>query len=391
MLQLPKNASEKLTEVEGRLRSLREEKARARKVAEVAKAAVVAVPDGEDDNAQYQAAQEAVNAVKAIDEKIEQVHEEQLALLRTAGGPMAWSGGDGWADAARRLDLQDGQFRVDLAGGSLLQKPMAATTAQFEIGGGRVQSVRVPTVVPPQDRRFLYPAFPQQGLDVETLSIVDFRLTSEPGLTGVERDPTSTAEKAVLDIDVDVETNDIRQFAVTIDEVPVKLFDVEPALREFLGREGRYALDKALDAHVIAQIEAATPPSGSSGPMLIEQARNAVASSRALGANPTVLALNPTDAAALDLTTTGADSAYVFATRDSGSASPLWSLEIRESTTVTDPLVIDPLLAAVLYIGNASILVDPYTGMKRNVVDIRIEFEAFLHVRDVSGLWTIAS
>jgi hypothetical protein len=77
---------------------------------------------------------------------------------------------------------------------------------------------------------------------------------------------------------------------------------------------------------------------------------------------------NPTDAAALDLSTTGADAAYVFATRATGSASPLWDLVIRESESITDPILIDPVLLGPLYVGTGSVLVDPYSSMERNVV-----------------------
>jgi hypothetical protein len=49
---------------------------------------------------------------------------------------------------------------------------------------------------------------------------------------------------------------------------------------------------------------------------------------RATGANPTIAVLNPTDAASLDLE---ADAGRcVFATRDTGSSSPLWGLRVIE-------------------------------------------------------------
>jgi hypothetical protein len=52
---------------------------------------------------------------------------------------------------------------------------------------------------------------------------------------------------------------------------------------------------------------------------------------RAAGAAPTVLALPPDNAAALDLFQTGADDAFVFPTRDTGSSSPLFGLTIIEA------------------------------------------------------------
>ena len=101
MLQLPKQASERLKAIEDRLRNLREEKRRADAVRNAATDAVATVPEGEDDSAQYQAAQETVRAVAAIQSKIEQAQEEQTALLKTAGGPTAWTGSEsGWSEAA---------------------------------------------------------------------------------------------------------------------------------------------------------------------------------------------------------------------------------------------------------------------------------------------------
>ena len=126
----------------------------------------------------------------------------------------------------------------------------------------------VPIVVPAHDTRFLYPAFPFAPLDPGELGIVDFKATAASGVTGTaERDPMSTATKAKLDTDIDLETRDVRQFALTLDDIPNKLFDaVEEPLGAFLEREGRYALDKSLDAHVLAAINASAPPFGQTGP-----------------------------------------------------------------------------------------------------------------------------
>src|SRR5262245_28531920 len=108
MLQLPKESSEKLRVIEDRLRSLREEKARAVKVRDAAVSAVEAVPGGEDDSPQYEAARQAVASVKTIQERIEEAQEEQVALLGTAGGPATWSSMDGWSHIARGIDLEGG-------------------------------------------------------------------------------------------------------------------------------------------------------------------------------------------------------------------------------------------------------------------------------------------
>jgi hypothetical protein len=89
--------------------------------------------------------------------------------------------------------------------------------------------------------------------------------------------------------------------------------------------------------------------------------------------------VNPADAVALDLTTTGADAQYVFALRDTGDSSPLWGLRVvmRPGTTGTEPpLVVDTRRIGALYLGTLAVDLDPYAGVgganfKENLVDIR--------------------
>src|SRR4051812_36817338 len=98
MLHLSNQATTRLREVEARIRSLRDERGRAVKVADAAKGAL-----RDDDDTSFAAAKAAVDSVKAIEHQIEELTEEQIALLGTAGGPGAVAGGTGFADAARRL------------------------------------------------------------------------------------------------------------------------------------------------------------------------------------------------------------------------------------------------------------------------------------------------
>ena len=80
----------------------------------------------------------------------------------------------------------------------------------------------------------------------------------------------------------------------------------------------RVKLDQAIDQHVVAQIDVGPSRAVRSGPNLVEQIRNGIAAMKAAGTNPNIVALSPTDSVELDLFTTGADDAYVFALRDSG-------------------------------------------------------------------------
>jgi len=82
---------------------------------------------------------------------------------------------------------------------------------------------------------------------------------------------------------------------------------------------------------------------------------------RAVGANPTLAAINPDDAAALDLSTTGADDAYVFALRATGNSSPLWGLRFIEGRNVPPGSVylIDPAPLGIFHQGTSTFLADP--------------------------------
>jgi hypothetical protein len=387
---------DELARVEQRIRELRQERGRLAKLKQSAVAA--AEGESEEGGPAYETAKAASEQLREIERKLASEEERSRDLLRRVADSevgvagFSFPGVSGWADAARRLDLAHGEMRVDLAGGALLQRPMAAVNVQ-DFSGSGAGVVRVAATAPPQDRRFAYPALRQQLVDSGDLAVGGFTVsftTTELELTGIERAPTATDPKAELDANVGWEQKDLRQFAITMDDVPVKILEAENQLRELLESEMRYRLDLALDAHVISAIQAAAPPAGLTGTTMVEQVRNAVAGSRALGANPSVLLLSPADAAALDLTTTGADGMFVFAVRDTGSASPLWSLVIRESESVSDPTLLDPAILGPLFVGTGTVLVDPYSSMERNVVRLRVEIEALCFVRDARGAYVIA-
>ena len=89
--------------------------------------------------------------------------------------------------------------------------------------------------------------------------------------------------------------------AILIDAIPAEMLLDISALRNFLNGEMTHQINVALDAHVVEQIVAASPPATSTGDLFVESVRYAVGDMRAVGANPTLLALDPVDAAALDL------------------------------------------------------------------------------------------
>jgi hypothetical protein len=153
-----------LQQAEDQVRRLRQERNRLNKLFQSAQNAVA---ENETD-ATMNAAMSAKEAKAQVERQLEVAQDEQVALLaRIADAEAGRAGGlrlpfkDGWAEAARRLDLAHGETRVDLAGSSLLQRPMA----QDAPGGFAAASVSVkaPPPSPAQDRRFAYRVLRHRG------------------------------------------------------------------------------------------------------------------------------------------------------------------------------------------------------------------------------------
>lgn len=162
-----------------------------------------------------------------------------------------------------------------------------------------------------------------------------------------------------------------------------------PQLSAFLQTEGGYQLNTSLDAHVFAQIAAASPPNSVVGTSLVEKVRKAVTAHRALGADPTILVVSPGDAESLDLVQT-ADGAFLFGTSGTINASPMGKLKVVESNdTGIATHLIDPTRLGVLYVGQIEYAADPYTGFKKNLTTLRIEVNTLFHVRDANGAYVV--
>lgn len=390
----------RLQDLRTRKNDLRDERAQvARRRDDKVRAASAGSSTGDMVNSpEFQAAQHAADRLRELDNELAAVEGQEAALLslishaNTNGNdPLdADLKGDGYRAAARALDLRSGTTRFETSGSAFL-RPTMASVGVTPSSGLEHPAQRAPFVPYGRDERHIYNSFPRLDLDPDALAISDFRQSGSRTVTGsVKRDPIATTDKATLDLGVTLATDKVSQFAAVVEDCPAKLFDVEPALTAFLKDEVNYQIELALDAHAIAQINAAAPPAGAVGTGLIAQARNAVSSMRALGANPTVLAVSPATAATLDLTTAPGSGEYIFLTGTSGSASPLWAMQVVEVPNLTAPMAIDPQMTGVLYVGTGRILLDPYSSMKQNLVRIRLEVEALFHVRNILGAHVIA-
>jgi hypothetical protein len=248
-----------------------------------------------------------------------------------------------------------------------------------------------PVLVPMgRDERFLNAAVISQSVDAES-AVQDFRQSARSVTGSVSRALDATTDKASLDVTLALVAENLQQMAILVPDVPNAILESVSALRAFLNAEMSFQIAKALDAHIMSQVVAATPPFGQSGSDLISKLRNGIASMRAEGANPTITVLNPTDAAALDL---AADAGgFVFATRDTGSSSPLWGLRVIEriGAGTEPPYLIDVDMLGRLYLGSLRFEADPFSGFKKNLTTLRLEARALFHVRNAKGARRVAA
>jgi hypothetical protein len=242
-----------------------------------------------------------------------------------------------------------------------------------------------------RDSRFLWPHLVRQDIGTDT-AVEDFRQTAVTVTGSVERAVDATSDKAVLTTTVALVNAAVKGLAVTIDGVPNAVLQSVSMLSAFLAGEGQYQIEQALDAHVLAQIVAAAPPFGTTGTTLVDKIRNGIATMRATGANPSIVVLNPADAASLDLL---ADAGgYVFPLGVVGASSPLFSLRVIEriGAGTEPPYLIDPAMLGVLFLGAMRFDADPYgANFKKNLTTLRIETHALLNVRNANGARRIAA
>jgi hypothetical protein len=401
------NLRERLRDVEAKVTAARTERAAARQARDRDRDAYAKARDQSPSNPLYQRALRSVDALAATEARLEELTETHVGILKMLGepaqaghggnGPRSGDGGtDGFATIARELSLAEGRNRVNLPLGDMLRSPAMAAVTVTPSSGLSQPSMEVPFVQTARDERHIWQAIPPgEPVDIGTAAITDYKQTGSRTVTGsVERDPIATTSKAKLGLAVSLENLPLKQFAVVVNEVPAKLFDFIPIFQQFLVSELSYQISLALDAHVLAEIAAASPPTSKEGSTLIEQCRNAVAAMRKLGAKPSVLALSPADAAALDVQKSGTEGLeqYIFATRDTGSSSPLYGNTIIEVPVgLTAPVLLDPMILGAMYSGMAMVQADPFTGLDTNEVRLRVEAEALCHIRDIQGAHVIST
>jgi len=323
---------------------------------------------------------------READDAIEEALEKQVAEVR--------------AQATREPEVETRTLAGEiLKRGFNLKSNPSVTIPADELVETRAQSLpavsswaRLPGVIVPlgMDQRFLFPNLPTAPAG-ESSTVLDWKQSART-LTGtVNRVLSSVAAKATLDVTVAAVTEDLQQFAVVLAAIPNQILESIPAFTDYMNGEGQFQIAKAIDTHVLSQIVAAAPSFSNTGTSTIDKVRTQIGTMRGNGANPTLLVVNPADATALDLS---ADAGgYVFATRDTGTASPIFGCRVIERIGGgTDPMyLVDPDLLGRLYLGNMRFDADPYTGFASNTTSLRVEVNALFHVRNVQGAYRIAA
>jgi len=285
--------------------------------------------------------------------------------------------GSGWKAVAERLSKGERDFSVPMS--DVLGKAVSDANGAFEAATLRVEDGITQL---PLDQRYIFNLFPQRDA-TGALHVSDFRQSArslpESG-TGVERDPLSTAEKQELDVAIDLASEDMRQLAVVIKDIPNALIENVEGLTAFLNAEMERQINAALDAHVVAAILASTPDvSAGSGASVAEELRFAKAELAAKGLRANIAILPPAELAALD----------VMPAIEKPGAFP-YGLALAESPALDAGLLADTGVAGVLYRGQMRFAANPYTGFSKNTTDLRLECEALFIVRNEDGFMEIA-
>ena len=305
-------------------------------------------------------------------------------MTLTHGGDPNAVIGNGWEALGKSIDLKAGKTKAAVPLDGLMRGKAGEFPADEDF-----PPLRAPSIITPVDTRYLYPNLARAALGPE-LSVAEFRQvgSAEVASGNVLRYPTDAPKGR----------GRRRARAGAGEGAPGCGHDLKCAERDPRGRDHAAGVPAGPAAHqarpgdrrtCVAAIDAASFHGGAVGADLVAQIRNGIAAMNSLGTNPTIVALSPTDSVELDLFTTGADDAYAFALRDSGSSSPLFGLRVIETPAVTNPLLIDPPALGLLYVGQARFEVDPYSGFTENLSTVRLEGNVLFHVRNAQGVYEI--
>ena len=362
----------------------------------------------EDEAERREELRDEITALKAKAEGLRsqlEVDEEIAYLERSVGRGPAYgnggrgghagrAGGDGWADLAGGIDLEAGRREARVALDDLMLRPRATLKPSpgpaFDPLG--FETLRADVAPFGEDTRYLYPWLATQPLPEGVLNVSEWRqIGTEPVIGDPVRDPTATTAKAELEATVEYTPEAVKQLAVTVGGVPNAILAAEPSMLAFLRVRMARLLNDALDQHTIAQILAAGPPTGGAGANLIAQLRDGKSTrwrtvrtrpwprfpDRCRGARPR----RKVDGGRL----------FISARRGRRFVAAIRNARVRGCRRDV-PILIDPAMLGVLYVGSAKLDVDSSGDeFKANLSTVRLEFLALYHVRQPTGALSMAT
>jgi hypothetical protein len=272
--------------------------------------------------------------------------------------------------------------------------PAIGAAADFAPGSAAYygQRVQLPNIAPlGQDRRWLWQALNPQTVDNTVTSVDDWTQNART-LTGtIERSLAASTSKATLDLSIEFANAPLKTLAVIIENVPTALLASQPAAMTWFNSEASFQIFKALDSHCYAAITAATPATQAWDTNILQTARMGIATMRAAGGAPTLWAMSPADHALIDTLQTSTGEFIATSSPEGSGTGTLWSLPVTEVPAVTgDMLLLEPARLGVLVVGGLNVLVDPYTKMSTNLVDVRFELNLLYHVRQIDAALSVA-
>jgi hypothetical protein len=249
------------------------------------------------------------------------------------------------------------------------------------------------------DARHFFTQLPRQPLEGTAVQelVQNARALAAPGSTQVPFGG-STA-KPTTTVGVVLATFEPTTVATVSEPIPNAIVRLD-AFRRLLDETLSQALRDGLDDLVVTELTAAAGTISDDGDDLFEQLRKAVTNLQGLGFAPDLAGISPTDAETLDLSRSGGstidDGPFVLQPAPRASAfTPLWSLQVTPSKTITDPIVLDRRVVT-LYATNAVFALNSFSsgstdlfGTNRSVA--RLELDAVVVVHQGDGVQLVST
>lgn len=287
---------------------------------------------------------------------------------------------NGWTTAAKALVKGERHVEVKLA--DLMGKDLDAADMFAE------STFHEPGLRPLlEDQRNIVGALPTADPGQGALHVDEFVITSRglaAGSADVERSPLDATAKAEVDLVIDLESADLKQYAALVSDLPNQAFDSIDGLTQLLvsalGRE----LTKRLDDATLAAIEAALPATVSGGTGFLGKVRRAISDLEDNGARAALAIVSPEDLEAIDMMTE--DEVPIGFARDRFGLRYI----AHPSLAAGEGYVLDPA-GIVLYRANAKFDRDDVTGFDTNSSRVRLEYNALALVREPGRIIDLAA